>query len=228
MNTDIKKIQVLVVKFLPEISSTLIPAFRGAIAEKAGYGNVLFHNHLDEKNFLFKYPAIQYKTIGRKPAIVSINEGIKDLLSFLQFKVLPLNLNGNVYNFTISDLKVNTYEMRVWNKMMKYRIYKWAALNEKNLKAYNNAGGEEERRKILEKILIANIFSFAKGIDWHIDKHIELKINNINNIRAIKFKAAKKLTFDVSFETNVFLPNFIGLGKAASRGFGIINREIKK
>jgi hypothetical protein len=33
--------------------------------------------------------------------------------------------------------------------------------------------------------------------------------------------------FNVNFKTNLFLPNFIGLGKGVSKGYGVVLQERK-
>lgn len=34
---------------------------------------MLFHNHLNDREFLYGYPVIQYKRIGRNPALVCVD-----------------------------------------------------------------------------------------------------------------------------------------------------------
>ncbi|MFW5721489.1 MAG: CRISPR-associated endonuclease Cas6 [Bacteroidota bacterium] len=42
------------------------------------------------------------------------------------------------------------------------------------------------------------------------------------NEKVITYKDVKHQTFDVSFKTNIFLPEYIGLGKGVSIGFGTV------
>lgn len=75
----LKKIRYLTVRFDVEIQPYEIPAFRGAIIEKTGAEYVNFHHHLADGQFLYRYPVIQYKRIGRNPAIICIDEGTDDI-----------------------------------------------------------------------------------------------------------------------------------------------------
>jgi hypothetical protein len=77
------------------------------------------------------------------------------------------------------------------------------------------------------RILIGNIISFAKGVKWDIEKNISLKIQSIEKEGLLKFKKNQLLGISLKFEANVFLPNYIGLGKGVSHGFGII-KQIRK
>lgn len=60
-----KKIRTLTIIFEGEIKSYEIPAFRGAVIDKVGQENIIFHNHLNDNEFIYKYPLIQYKQIKR-------------------------------------------------------------------------------------------------------------------------------------------------------------------
>ena len=85
--------------------------------------------------------------------------------------------------------------------------------------------GIAEKITLLEKILTANILSFAKGIGVHIENNIECKITSISEPYFPTYKQTKLTAFDVEFKTNVFLPNYIGLGKSSSVGFGILTSK---
>ena len=218
-----KKIRILRIVFTPEIRPYEIPAFRGAIVEKVGRDSILFHNHVGD-NYLQNYPRIQYKRLYKKATIVCIEQGVDEIYKLFNQPNWSLNLNGNEYEMKIEKLSVNSYNMNVWDKFFRYRIKTWLALNEKNLEIYNEINSITEKIKFLERILTANILSFAKGIDWFIeDKKIEVKIDKIINEGTTKFKKIPRKFFDLEFRTNVFLPNYIGLGKAASHGFGIVS-----
>ena len=80
---------------------------------------------------------------------------------------------------------------------------------------------------MLESILTGNIISFAKGINWWVDAPIQVKITKIKELKMLEFKHKKMLAFSVNFSCNVSLPDFVGLGKGASIGFGVV-KGIKK
>lgn len=218
-----KKLRILQVIFEPEIENFQIPALRGAIIEKAGRDSILFHNHTQD-GFRYKYPLIQYKKIGRKAAVICIEEGVDEIHKFFENKDWTVNLYDQKVELKIAKLFVNQFTMNIWDKFFTYRIKNWIALNEKNLETYKNLEGLADKIQLLENILTANILSFAKGINWQIeqDKKIIIKITNILYEGSTKFKNILRPVFDVEFKTNVFLPQHIGLGKAASHGFGVV------
>ena len=78
----------------------------------------------------------------------------------------------------------------------------------------------------LEKILIANILAFAKGINLFLEQQVKVKIEKILHSKTLSYKGVKLIGLDVRFATNFFLPNYIGLGKSVSHGYGIV-KQIK-
>lgn len=99
------------------------------------------------------------------------------------------------------------------------------ALNGENYKKYQAIDGLAGRIEFLEKLLVGNILSFAKGIDWRIEKPVKVEIQELKGQKMIRYKGVPLIAFDVNFKTNVFLPNFLGLGKSASHGYGVIHKN---
>ena len=219
---NVKKIRILQVQFDTEIKGYEIPAFRGAIIDKVGRENFLFHNHLNDTKYLYSYPKIQYKQINRRPTILCIDDGVDEIHKFFEKKDWELNISGRWLNMKIADLRMNQFTMQVWDKTWKYQITNWVALNQENYKLYQNLQALTEKVEMLQKLLTGNLLSFAKGIDWTVDKPVELQISDLKNIRTTTLKQQKVLAFDIDFSTNIFIPNYIGLGKSVSLGFGVV------
>jgi len=224
---EIKKVRILRVSFDAEIKSIEIPAFRSAIISKVGRENVLFHHHLDDSKYLYKYPLIQYKSIGRSPSIICIDVGVDEIHKYFEQRGWDIVVNGRLIEMKISRLELNQFVMQVWDKHFSYSIYNWIALNQQNYQKYLKLESMAERISFLENTLKANILAFAKGIDWIIEKQIEVRILTMKDPYIVNVKKNSLMAFNLDFKTNVFLPNFIGLGKSVSKGYGVI-RNIKK
>ena len=221
-NTVNKRIRLLTVVFGAEIKGYEIPAFRSAVIEKAGRENVLFHNHLKSKGFLYKYPLIQYKMIHHHPSIICIDHGVDEYQKYFEKDNWDIHISGRWLEMKIDRLHLNQFNMQVWDKMFRYSIWNWVALNQANFRKYIEMDDMTDKVRLLESILKANILSFAKGIEWTIEKPVEVKISNLNPTRRVTLKEKDVLGFNVDFSTNVFLPNFIGLGKSVSLGYGVV------
>jgi len=219
-----KKIKLLTVTFDTEIRDYEIPAFRGAVIEKVGKDNILFHNHLGDNKLLYKYPLIQYKTINKKPSIQCIDLGVDEIHKFFEKSNWNLNISDRMLEMKIFRLDLNQFTMQVWDKTFNYQIRNWIALNKENHETYKTLESLTDKLRLLEKILTANILAFAKGIEWTVDKPIIVKIKALNEIREVKIKTQKLMGFNVSFSSNVFIPKYIGLGKSASLGYGMVTK----
>src|SRR5690625_6435384 len=77
----------------------------------------------------------------------------------------------------------------------------------------------------MERLLRNNIVHFAYGLGWGIEKEIEVKISRIYPPKSVTYKGMHYKSYKIDFYTNVSLPNHIGLGKAASTGFGVVYRK---
>ncbi|WP_298349347.1 CRISPR-associated endonuclease Cas6 [Runella sp.] len=222
-----KKIRFLKVQFAADIDGWEIPAFRGAVIKKTGEQHITFHNHINDKEVIYRYPVIQYKRIGRNPALICVDFGVDEVHHFFNNRNLDIEISGRKLSLGVKNLQMNQFNLQVWEKTFTMHISQWLALNQENHAKYMATADELSRLALLESILKGNILSFAKGIGWDIDREISLRIDTIEKVRPVTFKEQKVLAFDVTFRTNVFLPDYLGLGKGVSLGFGTV-RQMKK
>jgi len=222
-----KKIRLLLVSFDAEIKASEVPAFRAAVIEKVGKQNTLFHHHLGDDAYLYKYPLIQYKQIRKRPTIVCVDQGVDEIHKYFEKRSWDIKVNDRWLEMKVIKLDLNQFTLQVWNRHFNYTIHNWIALNQENTEKYNNMPTLSDRISFLEKTLTGNILSFAKGVEWTVDKQIELKILNFKEPRTVKVKTNDLVGFNLDFSTNVFLPNFIGLGKGVSKGYGIVRDCLK-
>ncbi len=219
-----KEIRYLQVEFDEEIAGYEIPAFRGAIIKKAGEESFLFHNHLSDNKLRYSYPLVQYKTSRNHPVIICLEEAVDEIHKFFKNRDWSIHIGDRQIDMKIANLRVNKFNLQVWNCSFNYRIINWIALNGANYEKFNAIDGLSQKIEFLEKILNANILSFAKGVNWNIKQPVTCKITDYQPPSVITFKKNRLLSFSVQFRTNVFIPNYIGLGKGVSHGFGTILR----
>lgn len=223
------RIRVVKIVFDTELKDYEIPAFRGAIIDLVGREHVIYHNHLGDDKFHYKYPVIQYKKVGRKACLVCIKEGVDEIHQFFLRNEGKIKIGNDQRTLLVENVQINSYGMDVTDQFQNYAIQKWLPINTANFKKFEEFESLIDQIQFLEKVLIGNILSMAKGLDWHVDKPIEVKITNIRNQYLSKLKGQQVLTFDLDFKTNVFLPYDMGLGKSTSLGYGTINKAtIKK
>lgn len=221
----LKRIRHLLVRFDADIQAHELPAFRGAVIAKAGTSHVAFHNHLGDEKFLYRYPVIQYKRIGRNPAIICLEEGVDEIHHLFQNPSWDVRLGDRSLTLQVKDLRLNQYTLQAWEHTFSFRIRDWLALNPENYSRFIALTDELDRLELLERILTGNLLSLAKGLDWRIDRPVRVRIDQVSPPSLIRFKDQLLTGFDAVFRSNVFLPDWIGLGKGVSQGFGVITRS---
>ncbi len=222
-----RKVKILKICFENKIHPSNISKFRGAVIDKVGKENILFHNHIGDDKFRYKYPLIQYKTMGDKAALVCLSEGVNEVNHLFSNTDMNINLGGENIKLELSDVKVNSFVMQIWQDFFFYSIYNWIALNSENYKKYQELEGIVEKTLFLENILKGNILALADGIDLYLEEEIKLNIIEIKREKIVTYKGTKMMAFELVFKTNFFIPNHLGLGKGVSLGFGVV-RKYKK
>ncbi len=220
-----RNIKLILVVFNTELESFEMPAFRGAIVEKVGRENDLFHNHLTSDQYYYRYPMIQYKRLGKRPAILCLEQGADELYKFFQNRDWTIYIGSRQLEMKIFSLELHHSDVGIESGVTSYEIKNWLGLNSQNYNAYQELDSLVDRISMLQKLLVSNILSFAKGIGWDVDQQIIVTINRINNSRLVNFKGQQLMAFDLAFKTNAVLPDYIGLGKSVSIGYGTVVRK---
>ncbi len=178
----------------------------------------ILHHHL-EKNYLYTYPLVQYKVIEGTPVILGINEGATALKN-ISNEFDNLKLGTSSYKI-VEKKTIEKYQNFCFSeKERKYRfVIPWIALNEKNYKEYNSLN-KKEQTLLLHKVLIGNILSVAKAFEYVVLS--ELKVKTKVKPVSVVYKEVPMIGFTGDFKINFKLPEFIGLGKGVSQGFGTV------
>lgn len=217
-----KNTRLLQIRFENTISQRDISAFRGAIINALKDKDILFHNHLPDKDgYRYSYPLIQYKRINNKAAIMCFETGTESIGKLFLDSDLTLTINGKTEKFEVDHVKAYNQLIQVWDARFHYRIRKWLALNQENYEKFEKLESVAEKSLFLENILKANILSFAKGLNIFFDTQVECKITWLSNPVITQYKKVKMTLFDAEFITNVSIPDFTGLGKRVSIGYGM-------
>ena len=193
---------------------------RGFFANKFS-SYLLLHNHLDNNKFLYQYPRIQYKTINHTKMILGLAEGV-DVLQRIYNQYDQIVLAGHTYQIFSKEISLKVEDFGIGSESMEYEfITPWFALNGENYQRYKNYN-YSERTDQLKSILIRNIMAIAKTFQYFVDSKIIVNTNLKET--PIKFKGKDVIGFLSTFQVNFNLPNYIGLGKSVSRGFGTIKK----
>lgn len=217
------QIQTLVLQFANELLPSDILKFRGAVIASLKEKNILYHNHIEDK-FRYAYPLIQYKRIHQKAAIVCIGEGVKAIHELFASNNFHFKIGEKDVEMRMDYAKAYDIDILVCEPLKHYRIRNWLPLNSANYAKFQSTDNLVEKIQMLERVLIGNILSFLKGVNIHLEEQLELHITNITDQRPATYKGVKLMAFDIEFKINLNLPQYIGIGKNASVGYGIMTK----
>jgi len=215
------KISTTLIKF-PEISLKTRDGhkLRGYFGNLFKEHSSLLHNHYASGKAKYQYPKVQYKVIDNIPHLVGIEEGGK-LLIELFLKIKQITIEDATYIVNSKNITNTITEIGDFSKLNEYKFETlWMALNQKNHQKYLLLKLQEEKNSFLNRQIQNNILSFYKGVDFYIKERI--MVTSKLQEKSTKFKDKTMLAFSGSFVTNAVLPEYIGIGKSVSRGFGTI------
>lgn len=217
-----KAISVLTVVFANELSQREIPYFRGAVLSKVPRELDVFHNHSGD-TLKYRYPLIQYKRINNHAAIVCIGEGTQAIGNFFAACDFHLQIGRRSELFAIASMKGGKVNLAIGGTKH-YVIRKWLALNGENYDKFMNNPVVDEKMQILRRTLIGNMLSFCSGLGVRVTQEIECDITQVIDMELYSFKGVRMMGLDIEFSTNLTLPDFVGLGKGVSLGYGMIKQ----
>ncbi|MFM8659222.1 MAG: CRISPR-associated endonuclease Cas6 [Candidatus Nitrosotenuis sp.] len=191
--------------------------FRGFMAHL--FSNISeFHHHSDNN---YHYPLIQYKRVQNKIAIIGIGN-YADIVSSNMADIE--HITTETQKIPIKNIQINNSVYSIVEKLSTYGFSApWIALNEENYAKYKQAS-KSDKRKLLEKILVGNILSMFKGLGIFVPQKIEVNILR-HYSKPITVHDNKFVGFGLDFACNVVLPEYVGLGKSVSKGFGVIKKK---
>lgn len=217
------KIKTMIMGFKINKSLTLkAEKIRGFFASKFKE-YILTHQHKSDGSFLYKYPLIQYKIINNTPYLIAIEDGC-DVINNIYDKYSKIRIENFYYAIIEKSIIVKCENLGLSKKEYSYEfLTPWLALNEKNFKKYMEIEEEKDKKEFLNKILTGNIISLSKSLGYTVEKVIEAKILKFKEV-PVKLKGVKMIGFLGSFRVNFEIPDYFGLGKSVSRGFGTIKK----
>lgn len=218
-----QKLTVTKIEF-PEIELKTRDAhkLRGYFGELFKEHSPLLHNHYQDGSLRYRYPQIQYKVINKTPQLIGIDEGA-DLLTQLFLKIKEVNIDGKTHTIQSKNITQQEKEIGFSNALHEYQFKTlWMGLNQQNYSKFIKFKTEPEKDAMLNAILTGHILGFFKTFGVLLNPEERIMVKHQLTQKTTNFKGQKMLAFTGSFICNARLPDFIGLGKSTSRGFGTI------
>ena len=222
--------KILHIHFNTDLQPWQIPQFRGALSNwvtthKSEILNQeeqdFFHNHKGKgKQFHYRYPLVQYRSIKGKAAVLVLNEAIPVLQKVLIDLSPPFVLQGETMELSWEVMDLKKHELQMTDAPHCYRLRNWVGLNNERFVEWKETTGLTKKVGILEKAIEGHILAFAIGMDWRIPERFKAELLELQSFKQARYHKVKLNTFDVVFQVPIALPNGIGLGKSPSHGLG--------
>lgn len=197
-------------------------SLRGYIANQFPQYSIL-HNHNKDNSLLYIYPRVQYRVLDGEGLIVGIDDGVP-IVRLLEYKIGNINLKGIDYKIVQKQLTCKDVQFGITDSNINYLFLKpWLALNEQNYQEYVKSGTKDKKGKILSTILIGNILSLSKSLSYVVTEQIKVGSLNFRETECY-LKGTPMLGFLGTFSVNFSIPDYWGIGKSVSRGFGTVKR----
>ncbi len=197
------------------ISSVKLRGFLGSLF----VDDVEFHHHSERS---YHYPLIQYKRIKTDLLILGLQEYAKVLMNKMSVVDSISTKQGNFKVYS-QELDLSTWRIRNVSCCYDF-VTPWLALNEANYSEFKYCDSSKQKA-FLEKIIVGNTLSCLKGLGIFVDYRIESFIVSFSSF-CVSVHGNPFEAFTARFFLNVDLPDFIGLGKSVSKGFGTIRRTV--
>ncbi len=193
-----------------------VPKFRGFFATKFKQYPLL-HQH-DGDKFLYEYPLVQYKIIDGVPMIIGINEGA-NVLEIIHDKFEEINLGGEIYK-VIKTFSVKDKEFGMSKNEYKYEfVSPWFALSKDIYNRYKILG-QDDKNVLLKKKLGSDIVRMSDKLGYRVPEWVKCDISLEETDGW--FKGHPMTMFLGRFSAKFLIPDYLGVGKSPSRGFGTV------
>ena len=177
-------------------------------------------NKSNDTAFIYRYPAVQCKQIKNRLIIMGISQGAA-LLEQLAHARSEMVSGKNTCTIRERDAVIRNEEFGISDTTHVYEfLTPWLALNQQNAKKFYDLKGKPERDAFIRRILMGNLETLAKSLDYKTPLPIlcEAKIR----FRIDWMGRENVMVFLGKFTTNLRIPDYFGMGQSVSQGFGTI------
>jgi len=202
------------------LSPNIAEKIRGYVGNKFIEDSFL-HNHETNGKQIYRYPIVQYKVMDGNPLLIGIKDGVGSLWNVFD-RLLELKLGNSEHEVFYKKSLLKQVYLGVSDNIFQYSfLTPWLALNEKNYEKYQMLGNWAKKKELLGKIVIGNIISMSKSLGYTVPAPIEANIHNLKEVKT-SLKGTSMLGFFGTFSVNFEIPDYWGIGKSVSRGFGTV------
>ena len=173
-------------------------------------------------SFIHRYPAVQCKVIRDFPTVIGISEGAAFLKEFSdESREIPL---GPVtYRIAEHDIVIRDEPFGCSDAVHSYEFATpWLALTQENYKKFYKLTGKPARDEFVQKIFVDTLLTLSKSLDYEVPVPISCDTNL--HFQKDRLDGVSVMTFTGKFQVNFEIPDYLGIGKSVSQGYGAVRR----
>lgn len=186
----------------------------------------LIHNHDPETGkHIYRYPLIQFKLLEKTPAIIALSEKAVGIFSEIFMKLNEIRIDNTVIPVHEKDLKIEDVLFGFTEETYMYEFASpWIGLNQHNYQKYAGITLSEEKQDLLKRAMTGNLLAMAKGLEYWLEEDQRIKLDLKLKEKSVNLKGKSMIGFTGRFKVNFMIPDYLGIGKSVSRGFGGVRK----
>ena len=155
--------------------------------------------------------------------ILGIDEGA-DLIREISPQITSLSLDKE-YKIVEKQLIEKEVDIKPSSEEKHYEfVTPWLGLNTKNYPKYMALKSWKEKKDLINNILVGNFLSMSKGLGIIVNKKLYAKTHF--DTKQVQYKSVYMTAFKGEFKIHYDIPDYFGLGKGVSHGFGCVKQII--
>jgi CRISPR-associated endoribonuclease Cas6 len=184
---------------------------------------VQLHHHQRDGTLLYEYPRVQFKVLEQAAHLIGIGEG-SELVTRLWAEVEKARIRDEELPILEGSLVRRRDPLGEWQEPISYQFRTpWLGLNQDNHARFVRLRNREEQWSLLDRVLVGNCLSIAKSFGIRVRCHLTADATALRRVET-RLKGVPMLGFLGTFRINFLLPDWIGIGKSVSRGFGTLQQ----
>jgi len=176
----------------------------------------------DTAGFIHRYPVLQCKQARGDLMVTGIGQGADCLCRITRDQTL-LGDGESTCRITARDPAIRPEPFGISGTPGMYEfLTPWIALNQQNAKKFYDLNGKPQRDAFMLKLLTAQLNTLAKSLDYDITVPVTCRAKV--RFRTDRIGRENVMVFLGKFQTNLQIPDYLGIGLSVSQGYGTIKR----
>jgi len=209
------------------LNTSEIHKFRGYIGNMFKEHDLIHNHDASSGRPIYRYPLIQFKLINNVPVIIALTNRAVEVFTEIFMATDEIVIDDRTILVAEKDLSVQSCDFGFSTDMFMYEFLSpWIGLNQENHRHYVSLEKEQEKNDLLKHILTGNILSMAKYLDVRLKPDQRIKTEVQLKQTKVILKGTHMTGFKGIFKTNFIVPDYAGLGKSVSRGYGTVKKVL--